>query len=238
MLNKTQCHFAAILLACLWAQTAFGAPLRMPQEGKKKLAVLKIAYIDFTKEEQELVNTAFYEHLTGGQRIAVVKEAQARAELLPLGIDPAEIVDDAGYIRAGQVLRVDYVLVGNMEKVGDFVEVTFRVFTMPRGTEKEYPGGKTLDLFVKQEIPKIVEHIQHDIGPPSTQPDTIRVALPKPPAQEVLVDEKKTSKRPIWPWIAIGGAAAGGTIAAVLLSSGGGEDKTTPQGLPRPPVTP
>lgn len=118
------------------------------------------------------------------------------------------------------------------------------MFTMPRGIQKEYPGGKTLDLFVKQEIPKIVELIQRDLEPspqitqPPTEPDTVQVALPKPAAQKEMVKEKKSPKRRKWPWIAIGGAAAGGAVVAVILSSSGDEGGTTPRGLPRPPVVP
>jgi TolB-like protein len=245
MLGKSQAPFAAIVLSCFFTQASFAMPSQIQKEQKKKLAVLKVTYVDFTKDEQEMVNTAFYEHLARDERIAVITETQSRAELLPLGIEPTEINDEAGYIHAGQVLRVDYILVGNMEKVGDFVEVTFRVFTMPRGIpQKDYPGGKTLDLFVKQEIPKIVEDIQRDlelsqITQLPTGPDTVQVAFPKPPAQKEIVEGKKSSKRKKWPLIAIGGAVVtGGTVVAVLLSSGGDEGGTAPRGLPRPPVVP
>ena len=107
---------------------------------KLKLAVLKITYDAFSDEEKERVNQSFYKYLAQDERMTVITEAETRKKFIPLGIDPSEITSEAGYITAGQVLQVDYVLIGNMDKIGDFVEVTFRTFKMPRGTQKIYPG--------------------------------------------------------------------------------------------------
>ncbi|MDZ7361778.1 MAG: hypothetical protein ONB46_13790 [candidate division KSB1 bacterium] len=198
--------------------------------------MLKLIYADFSKEDRELVNTAFYAHLSQNERIAVIPETAVRAEMQKVGIDPAAL-NEAGYINAGKLLRIDYILVGKMEKIGDFVEVTFRLFKVALQTQEEYSGGKTLEVFVKQELPKIVEKIQRAIAPPTVAPppaDTVRVALPKPPVQEQTVEKKKRSK---WPWIALGGVATGGAVA-VILSSGGNEIQPAKKGLPRPPVVP
>jgi len=204
---------------------------------KTKLAVLKIIYADFSKEDRELINTAFYAHLSQNERIAVIPEKAVQTEMQKVGVDPAAL-NEAGYINAGKLLRVDYILIGKMEKVGDFVEVTFRLFKVSLQTQEEYSGGKTLDMFVRQEIPQLVEKIQRDIEPPPTvappAADTVRVALPKPPAQERIVEKRKRSK---WPWIALGGVATGGAVA-VILSLGGDDIQPAKKGLPRPPVVP
>jgi len=244
MLKNARLYFIIIMLIYLSKPTTTVAAQQPLQAQKKKLAVFKIIYDDFSKEDRELVNTAFYAHLSQDERIAVMPEKAVPAEMQKVGIDPAAL-NEAGYINAGKLLRVDYILVGKMEKVGDFVEVTFRLFKVSLQTQEEYTGGKTLDMFVKQEIPRIVEKIQRDLEPPqpiAQQPsrsDTVRVALPQPPVQQKIVEEKKTSKRSKWPWIAIGGTAiAGGTVAAVLLSSGKDESVPPSRGLPRPPVVP
>jgi len=228
---------AIILLCCLFAQQAALAG-QIPQEQKKQLAVLKIDYVDFSRKERDRVNATFYEQLVQDRRLSVIDEAQSRRALIPYAIDPHEL-GESGYINAGITLGVDYVLVGKMEKVGDFVEVTFRVFTMPRGAQKEYPGGKTMDLFVTQEIPKIVDLIRSDLVPtPAVSADSLR--MNRPPAEKSSPPAKQTKigKKSKWPWLAIGGAAAGGIAAAVILSSGGNENATPKRGLPRPPVVP
>jgi len=237
MLKKSALHFIATILFWLSTQATITVAQQIPPAPKTKLAVLKIIYADFSKEDRELINTAFYAHLSQNERIAVIPEKAVEAEMQKVGVDPATL-NEAGYINAGKLLRVDYILVGKMEKVGDFVEVAFRLFKVLLQTQEEYSGGKTLDMFVKQEIPQLVEKIQRDIEPPPTvappPADTVRVALPKPPVQEPTVEKRKRSK---WPWIALGGVATGGAVA-VILSSGGDEIQPAKKGLPRPPVVP
>jgi len=232
MLNQTRIYFFIILLFRLFAETA-----QASQEPKRKLAVLKISYDDFTPEERSLVSKAFYDNLARDERILVIPEAAAAATLQQSGTNPSQL-DEVGYINAGKILKADYVLVGKMEKVGDFVEVSFRLFTVSQKFQKEYPGGKTMKMFVEQEIPKIVQEIQRDIEPPPSfvrqpsPPDTVRVNLSKP------IEEKKPVKRSKWKWIALGGAATGGVVAAVLLSTGNDEGQQPLKGLPRPPAVP
>ncbi len=224
-------------------------PLHAQIAPKKKLAVLKITYTEFTPAEQGRVNAAFYESLARNGPLEIITEARARELLLPSGLAPEELQSEADYLAAGRSLQVDYVLVGAMEKVGDFVEVTFRAFTLPRGAQKEYPGGKTMDLFVQQEIPKMVALIQNDLAPPllpaettaaRTKPDTLRAPITKSSQrQPAIPPEKKSAKRRKLPWLALGGVAVGGGIAAaVLLGSGGEEEKPAPRVLARPPRVP
>ena len=208
-----------------------------PQVQKLKLVVLRITYDAFTEEEKETVNQKFYQDLAKHERVMVITETEAREKLIPLGIDPSEITSEAGYITTGQVLNVNYVLVGNMDKVGDFVEVTFRVFTMPKGSQKRYPGGKTLDLLVKEEIPNIINLIYRDIGLEEKPEETkVQPPVPKKDPAEPSPQMKPRKGLP-WKLIAIGGAA-GGLLTAYLVSSSGGGGPTTTQALPRPPVVP
>ncbi len=225
------------------AQNLFAGQAAFPT---KKLAVLKISYVDFSPQEKDLVNAAFYKNLGQNQNLEILTESEAYAQLLLAGLDPEEL-NENGYLQAGRALQADYVLVGKMEKVGDFVEVTFRLFTMPRGAQKEYPGGKTMDMFIKQEIPQIVALIHCDLAPATapvrtqnTSPTDSARTKPaatnprKKPAMESLDKKKKL------PWLAIGGAAVGsGIVAALLLSSGGEAGNPPPtNGLPRPPKVP
>ncbi|MFQ5639745.1 MAG: hypothetical protein ACE5IR_17305 [bacterium] len=236
MFNRKPPYLVVILLLNIGLlHTAFGqAP---PQERKLKLAVLRITYDAFSEEEKETVNRIFYENLAKDERIAVMTEAVAREKLIPLGIEPTEITSLTGYIHAGQLLTVDFVLVGNMDKIGNFVEVSFRVFTMPRGTQKKYPGGKTLDLLIKEEIPNIINMIYQDMGL-QAQPVSEKVERLSPGKKAEVVPEIKFRKKPPWIWIALG-SVAGGVAAAVLLSSGGGSPgEGTDQVLPRPPIVP
>lgn len=215
MLNKKPLHIVFILLLYLCAHNAFALSFQTSQAGKKKLAVLKITFEDFSEQDKDTVNTTFYQYLSRDKRLTVMTETQVRNNLIPLGIDPSEIDDEAGYIRAGQVLNVDYVLVGNMDKIGNFVEVTFRVFTMPRGMQKKYPGGKTLDLLIKEEIPNIIKLIHQDLVPGET---------------------KEPGKKSAWRWIAIGGAAGG--VASAIFFLSGRKEKNEIEPLPRPPTVP
>ena len=158
-----------------------------------RLAILRIGLEDFSEEEREKVNQAFYKHLEKDERISILSEAQARSSLIPLGIEPYEISDVIGYVHAGQILNVDFVIVGNMDKIGDFVEVTFRVFSMPKGLQKRYPGGKTFYILINEEIPKIVNMIYDYMN------------LQKQTIVEKIYN--KTVKKPVkkypWLWIAI-----------------------------------
>jgi hypothetical protein len=237
MSKNTQVRYLAILLPSLMAPAAFVKAQPASPTPKTKLAVLKIVYDDFSKEERERIHTAFYAHLNQDERLAVISEKDAQAEMQRAGIDPAVLME-AGYIDAGKLLRVDYILAGKMEKVGDFVEATFRLFKVSLQTQAEYSGGKTLEVFVKQEIQKIVEKIRRDIEPPPTiappPAGTVGVALPKPPVQEPIAAKRKRSK---WPWIALGGAATGGAVV-LILSSGSGAIPPAKKGLPRPPAVP
>lgn len=210
-----------------------------PQEAAKpkptKLAVLRISYEAFTESQKQLVQQTFYEHLAQGGKVEVVSEQEAKDKLIPLGINPAEINDEAGYIHAGQVLNVDYVLVGNMDKIGDFVEVTFRMFKMPRGTQKRYPGGKTLDMLVEEEIPNIIDLIYRDMGltQQTTETTTIKIPAEEEASKEIT---RKEDKKSFWPWIAVGGAAVGGAAAFFLLKES--EGSVAPPALPPPPNVP
>jgi hypothetical protein len=223
-------------MTCLCAQQDSG-----PAKPEKKLAVLKVTYTDFTQQEREMVNQTFYKDIAKGDRMSVITEQEARQALIPLGIDPAEITDEAGYIRAGQVLNVDYVLVGAMDKIGNFVDVTFRLFTMPRGTQKRYPGGKTLDILVKEEIPNIINLIYRDLGVQEEQDmGEMEVPLPEDATEtEEIKPLQEKKKGPPWLLIGMGGAAIA-VSAAFLLPSGGSAEKggETVQSLPRPPTVP
>jgi len=230
MFRKTRLNFAAIGLVYLCAPAAFAAP--MQDTLKTKLAVLKIAFTELSLEEQGRLRTTLYDNLIKDKRIILMTEAETRKELVASGIDPAEMNDDTDYMRAAQVLPVDYVLVGKFDKIGDFVLTNFRVFPSPKGTQGQYEAGKILDMLVQEEIPKISEMIQRDIASASAapRPDTTSSKELRPP---VIVERKKRSKSR---WFVLGGAAVGGVTAAVLLSSR--EKETPPEGLPRPPRTP
>ncbi len=123
------CAVLALMWGVLPAQEA-------PAKKKLKLAVLRIAYESFSEQERQLVNQRFYSNLKKDQRVQVMTEAEVRERLVPLGIDPGEITNEQGYTMVGRLLEVNYVLVGTMDKIGDFVEVTFRTFKMPSGTHK------------------------------------------------------------------------------------------------------
>lgn len=235
MINKSRFYFAAILLSCLWARVAFTAPLQHTQEPKIKLAVLKITFIELSLEEQDRLRAALYENLMKDERTTLMTEAQTRNELVSVGTDPAELNDEVGYVRAAQILRADYVLVGKIEKIGEFVVTTFRVFPAPKGTQGQYEAGKIMDMLVQEEIPKISELIRRDIKSALAQqpPDTTGK---EPAPLHPIVEPKKGSKLR---WLMLGGAAAGGITAVVLMSAGGGEgEPPAPRGLPRPPVVP
>ena len=216
-------------------------PLRLfAQEEKLKLAVLRISYDAFSQDEQTTVNEAFYDYLSQNDQLEVMAESEASERLISVGIRPSEISSEQGYITAGQVLQVDYVLIGNMDKIGDFVEVTFRTFKMPAGSQRRYPGGKTLDMLVKEELPSIVKLIYQDIG---LEPEAIQIPLPiEEEKQPEPGPEIKPGGKPPWVLIALGGA--GGVIAAVLLAGGGGGaggdngGGVVAGGLPRPPTVP
>jgi len=228
MRNKTRFHFTAILLSCLCAPAAFAVPQDTP---KTKLAVLKLAFTELSLEEQNRLRTTLYDNLSKDKRIILMTETEVRQKLVSSGIDPAEMDDDTDYMRAAQVLPVDYVLIGKIDKIGDFVLTNFRVFPSPKGTQGQYDAGKIWDMLVQEEIPKISQMIQRDIVPPVAvvQPDTAR------PEEQVIVSPKKKSK---WRLFALGGAAVGGVTAAVLLGGGGKGEPPPPEGLPRPPKTP
>jgi len=220
--------------ATIFSFILIATPFLFSQEPKRKLAVLKIVYEDFTPEERQTANQAFYENLSRFENILVLPEINALAALRQAGSDPDKL-DAIGYVNAGKILHADYVLVGKMEKVGDFVEVAFKLFTVSQQFQKEYSGGKTMKIFVEQEIPKIVQEIRQDLASPlPARSDSIRVALPKPPAPSEI---RKTAKRSKWPWLALGGVAVAGSAVAILSADG---DKTQPppKGLPRPPVVP
>lgn len=210
MPSKIPLNFSAILLSFLCIQVAPATSLLSSQETKKKVAVLKITYEAFSPAEQNKVNSAFYSSLAQDKRIALMAEIQAQNELMARGIDAAELNEQEGFIRAGQVLRVGYVLVGKMEKVGDFVEVTFQLFAVPRALPKVHRAGKAIDLLVQEEIPKIVDQIKRDLG---------------------LEPPQKGAKK--WPWLALGGVTIG--IAIALLIPG---EYPAPPDLPGPPKLP
>jgi len=234
MLRKTRLNFAAILLVSLCIRTAFAAPLQDAQEQKTKLAVLKIAFTELSLEEQDRLRTTLYDNLIKDKRIILMTETEVRQKLVSSGIDPAEMDDDTDYMRAAQVLPVDYVLIGKFDKIGDFVLTNFRVFPSPKGTQGQYEAGKIWDMLVQEEIPKIGEMIRRDIAPAVAvmQPDTARIVKPRPP----VIDERKKGSKTLW--FVFGGAAVGGVTAVVLLSSGGDGKPPVVEGLPRPPRTP
>jgi len=237
-MSKLKSGMAATIVPLTLIVTTAVFPQEAAEPQPTKLAVLRISYEAFSENEKQLVEQTFYEHLAQGGKIEVVSEQEAKDKLIPLGINPAEINDEAGYIHAGQVLNVDYVLVGNMDKIGDFVEVTFRLFKMPRGTQKRYPGGKTLDMLVEEEIPNIVDLIYRDMGllQQTTEKTTIKIPTPEEAAEEIT---QKKDKKSLWPWIAVGGAAVGGAAAVFFLSSGGNDGNGTDiPALPRPPNVP
>jgi hypothetical protein len=217
-----------IIISCTVAQSQ-----TFENEDKYKLAVLRIGFEDFADAEKILVNQAFYEHFNKDKRFSVITEEDVRSKLLPLGIEPFEITDITGYIHAGQILAVDYLLVGNMDKIGNFVEVAFRVFTMPKGTQKQYPGGKTFDILIRDEIPNIIDSIYNDmrLEKPRTGEEG-RITLPGATPE----DETKKKRNKSWMWFVIGGAASG--VTAALLLSGGGNGATPNEALPRPPIVP
>ena len=231
MLRKTRLNFAAMLLVSMCAPAAFAAPVQDTQ--KTKLAVLKIAFTELSLAEQNRLRTTLYDNLIKDKRIILMTETEVRQKLVSSGIDPAEMDDDTDYMRAAQVLPVDYVLIGKIDKIGDFVLTNFRVFPSPKGTQGQYEAGKIWDMLVQEEIPKISQMIQRDIASAlvAPRPDTTSREERQPPA-------KKGSKAR---WFVLGGATAvGGVVAAVLLG-GGGRDKGTindGDGLPRPPRTP
>lgn len=111
------------------------------------------------------------------------------------------------------------------------------MFKMPRGTQKRYPGGKTLDMLVEEEIPNIVDLIYRDMGLLQQTPETTTIKLP---AEEEAPEEitEKEDKKSFWPWIAVGGAAVGGAAAVFFLSGGDGGNGNGPEPLPRPPFVP
>lgn len=230
MRNKTRFHFTAILLVALCAPAAFAAPIQ--DTLKTKLAVLKIAFTELSLEEQDRLRTTLYDNLIKDKRIILMTETEVRQKLVSAGIDPAELDDDTDYMRAAQMLPVDYVLVGKFDKIGDFVLTNFRVFPSPKGTQGQYEAGKILDMLVQEEIPKISEMVQRDIASV--------LAIPPPDTtsreEKVIVPSKKGTK---WRLVALGGVTAVGGIIAAVLSGGGGDGKgTIVEGLPRPPRTP
>jgi hypothetical protein len=226
MLRKTNFF---MMLACLLAPAAFAAPMQDTQQ--TKLAVLKIAFTELSLEEQNRLRTTLYDNLIKDKRIILMTETEVRQKLVASGIDPAEMNNDTDYMRAAQVLPVDYVLIGKFDKIGDFVLTNFRVFPSPKGTQGQYEAGKIWDMLVQEEIPKIGEMIRRDIAPAVavTQPDSTRRE------EQVVVSPKKKSK---WRLFALGGAAVGGVAAAVLLGGGGKDEPLIVEGLPRPPKTP
>lgn len=229
MLRNSRLHFAAIGLIYLCALAAFAAPVQ--DTPKTKLAVLKIAFTELSLEEQNRLRTTLYDNLIKDKRIILMTETEVRQKLVSAAIDPAELDDDTDYMRAAQVLPVDYVLVGKIDKIGDFVLTNFRVFPSPKGTQGQYEAGKIWDMLVQEEIPKIGEMIRRDIAPAMAivEPDTTRRE------EKVIIAPKKKHK---WRLIALGGAAVGGITAAVLLGGGDNREPPPPAGLPRPPRTP
>lgn len=198
---------------------------------KKKLAVLRIEYDAFSPEDKELVDKALNEQLSQEGRITVISEAEVRQKLITLGIKPSEIDSQEGYIQTGQILQVDYVLVGSLDKIGDFVEVTFRVFTMPRGSQKQYPGGKTLEILVREEIPKMVKNMYNDMDLTITGSEQ-KVRLPV-----ARTEPGPSKKKPPWKLIALGGVASS-LVTAFIIVSGEGSAGAGDEGLPIPPVVP
>jgi len=230
MLRKTRLNFAAMLLVSMCAPAAFAAPVQDTQ--KTKLAVLKIAFTELSLAEQNRLRTTLYDNLIKDKRIILMTETEVRQKLVASGIDPAEMDDDTDYMRAAQVLPVDYVLIGKIDKIGDFVLTNFRVFPSPKGTQGQYEAGKIFDMLVQEEIPKISEMIQRDIA------STLATPPPDTTSREekIIVPPKKKSKSR---WLVLGGATAvGGVVAAVLLGGGGGGKPPIVEGLPRPPKTP
>jgi hypothetical protein len=226
MLRKLRSYFAAIGLVYLCSPATFAAPMQDTRQ--TKLAVLKLTFTELSLQEQDRLRTTLYDNLSKDKRILLMTETEVRQKLVASAIDPAEMNDDTDYMRAAQVLPVDYVLVGKFDKIGDFVLTNFRVFPSPKGTQGQYEAGKILDMLVQEEIPKIGEMIRRDIASTVVTPDTTSSEKTEPEPRK---------KWPTWRLFALGGAAVGGVTAIVLLGGSGG-GKPPDEGLPRPPRTP
>ena len=229
MINYCKIHTIGFMVLLVIYSNALSAVQMGKQTEKLRLAILRIGYEDFTEAERKKVNQALFQHLEKDGRTEIVSEEEARSQLIPFGIEPNEISDVTGYVHAGQLLHADYVLVGNMDKIGDFVEVTFRIITMPKGMQLSYPTGKTFDILVNEEIPKIVDMIYNDINF-QKQSENDRID------NESSAQRTKSKHSKLW--LTVGGTVAGIIITGILLSPDDGNDQSNRTALPRPPSVP
>lgn len=203
MMKKMRQNFLATLVLCFCGQMVFTLFLNAAPNSKKKLAVLKIEYENFSMEERKKIEAAFLQALKQDKRLSVIAETGA---LSKLGM-PGKMVkfDSLGF---WQKAGIDYVLKGKIVKIGTFVDVSLQLLMVPAQEAEKIAGGKTLNIFIEQGVPQIVQKIHQTVG---------------------LEPEGNRSK--LWAWIAGGVVVSGGIMAALLLNQG--EDK---QALPKPPA--
>ncbi len=185
------------------------------------LAVVRVHFRDFSKEEEALVRRALYDRLNDS-RLILLKENEVRAALTAEGMRILDLSNEHAYLEAGRRIGFDFLLVGELDKIGDFVEVDFRLYSVSKQSELVYPEGKTFELLVNEEIPSIIESIHRDMG------------LEPLPDGQLAVGKGRAGKT--WLWVAAGGAATG--VVFAILRDGSSDELDGDAGLPRPPVVP
>lgn len=219
MTRSMTMRFLCALLACLCVAGGWSNDAQAQAISKVKLAVFRVTFIEIAEAEQERLRATLYEHLRQDERTELRTETESRAVLVALGKRPEDMTQDADYLEAARYLQVDYVLLGNFEKIGNFVRTNFRIFPRPTGTDSTYEGGQLNDMLVQEEIPKIQRFIHGSVMPAMAE-------------EEPVVENKKKRK---WPWLVLGGVGVGGGLTLVALL---GPKETDVEPLPRPPIVP
>jgi len=218
MYIQTANIFLATILLTVIVSVSLG---QTPEDDKVKLAVLRVDFTDFSTAEKTLVRQALYQRLRD-RRLVIMDEDATRNALSATGQTDVDLSDSTAYVQASKRLGVDFILVGALDKIGNFVEVTFRLYSALENIEKIYPEGKTFQLLLDKEIPALIEAIHRDMG------------LEPIPELKLGAEGKKGGK--LWLWLAAGGVAT--TVVSAILVSGSGGSTSGPVGQPGLPPAP
>jgi hypothetical protein len=222
-------YFIALLLGILIAR-GISVTEAQAQQQKKKVAILHIDFkAGFSEADRSRIRARLHQQMALGDSLEIVSEAKVREQLISDGIDPAVLRTVGEYTEAGRTLKVDYVLVGKMEKLGDLLDVSFQIYPTP----KDFTGIKkirTVEAFIEEEIPEIARDIRKRILP------IIVVVGPEPPVQEPAEQDTLKGKKSKKSFFIIGAVILAGTSVVVWQTlSDGPKNGEKPVGLPIPP---
>ena len=202
-------YSTTLLLIFLFGQAIFSTSVFATPKGEKKLVVLSMTYENFSVDEREMMREIFYKHLEADKNLTIIPEDQVPDSLRAVS---AGEIDSTLIKRAAQIMEVDYVLVGELIKIGSLVDAAIQLYKITPKAQDEISDSKKVDKVNEELIPLLVKQIHQTIDLETEEPDT-------------------GEGRKLWPFV-LGGAAVGGIVAAIIISNGDGQSA---EALPRPP---